>query len=62
VSIKEGDIQKRAFNTRYGHYEFVVMPFGVTNTLVVFIDLMHRIFKPYLDKFMVVFIDDTLIY
>jgi hypothetical protein len=60
--IKEDDRLKTAFNTRYDHYEFVVMLFGVTNVLAVFIDLMHRIIKPYLDKFVVVFIDDILIY
>jgi hypothetical protein len=62
VRIKEDDITKMAFNTRYGHYEFVVMLFGVTNTPAVFMDLMHRNFRSYLDKFVVVFIDDILIY
>jgi hypothetical protein len=62
VRIKEEDIPKIAFNTHYGHYKFVVMPFGVTNALAVFMDLMHRIFSPFLDKFVVIFIDDILIY
>jgi len=62
LRIKELDIAKTTFKTQYGHYEFLVMPFGLTNTPVIFIDLMNRVFRPYLDKFIVVFIDDILVY
>src|ERR1700743_629711 len=62
LRIKEEDIPKTAFRTRYGHFEYTVMPFRLTDASVAFMDLMHIIFQPYLDQFFIVFIDDILIY
>ncbi|KAL0544422.1 hypothetical protein IC582_019537 [Cucumis melo] len=62
LRIKDGDVPKTAFRSRYGHYEFIVMSFGLTNAPTVFMDLMNRVFREFLDTFVIVFINDILIY
>ena len=62
LRVRDLNIPKIAFRMRYGHFEFVVMPFGLTNAPTAFMDLMNRIYRPYLDQFVVVFVDDILIY
>ena len=62
LRVREADIPKTTFRTRYGHFEFTVIPFELANTPAAFMDLMHRVFQPYLDQFVVVFVDNFLIY
>ena len=62
LRVREADMPKTVFRTRYGHFEFTVMPFGLTNVSTAFMNLMHRVFQPYLDQFVVVFVNDILIY
>ena len=62
AKVKDVDVPKTTFKTRYGHYEFLVMPFGLTNVPAAFMDMMNSLFRPYLDQFIVVFIDDILVY
>ena len=60
--MKDVDVSKTTFKTRYGDYEFLVMPFGLTNAPTAFMDLMDRVYRPYLNQFVMVFIDDILVY
>lgn len=62
IRVRDIDVSKIAFGMRYGHYEFLLMPFRLTNALVVFMALMNRVFAPYLVQFTVVFIDNVLVY
>ena len=62
LRIKESDVPKMAFRTQYGHYEFLIIPFGLTNAPALFMDLLNRVSHPYLDQFVIIFINDILVY
>ena len=62
MKIRKEDVPKITFRTWYGHYEFLVMPFGLTNAPIALMDLMNRVFMPYLDKFIIMFINDILVH
>ena len=62
LRVRDGDVLKKAFRTRYGHYEFLVMSFKFINALAAFMDLMNRVFREYFESFVILFIDDILIY
>ena len=62
LRIRRGDEPKTVFRMRYGHYEFLVMSFGLTNAPAAFMDLMNRVFRPFLDRFVIFFIDDIIVY
>ena len=62
LRIRSRDVPKTVFRMRYGHYEFLVMSFGLTNAPAAFMDLINRVFRPFLDRFVIVFIDDILVY
>ena len=62
MRVREEDVKNKAFKTRYGHYKLVVMPFRLTNTPVVFMDLMNRVCRLMLDRSIIMFIDDILVY
>ena len=62
LRIKDTDVHKTTYRTLYGHYEFLVIPFGLTNAPAAFMDLINLVFRPYVDHFVMIFIDDILVY